>query len=648
MSQLKNNPFLNIYNWSISMDDKKIFKLMKDMGYLKQNNETLNFFLENKFSNDNNIPKYLLEEQINIKDKILKSNYKIINFLAPTSFGKSKIMLDLMNEFDDYKFIICPTVALCNEYEIKLDILNIKNVKIFTPEKAQTYLVWNNDIKISLVVFDEFYEATSKERTSAFSNCLKFFVERTKKIILISPFGTNMKFFFDSLDILKEHKIDEISTSISATSRIINNININKNNIIYKKFFELTSKKDYEGFEYKKTEINENKKDKIIENILLEDFIDKDKLIFFTSKTNIFNFAKSLLNLNKLNKIKIEEKSYVFYILDYLEKNYPGTILHKIIELGYGYHHGKMDHFLRFLIEMAFKNNEIKWIMCNRTLSKGVNLDPDILIIENTRRISEESEENFAVEMKNLIGRAGRMTSNKFIGEIFIITKSKEKLKDMNKIISQNDEIIINTLNNNEKEDEIVDYKTASFALEKNKEYYIDKIEFNEEFIRMLKIILIKNEENKIGNFKFDILVKNIDNILNINWSKNFFWFEERIKYVRAFFENTGYSWIYKNKINYNENNKIISNKSNDDILADINEKYEKFIGFYFKKILIILLEIAYIKNLITKEDYLKALEQENIEENNNMPESFQKALSRNMINKKNLDEIIDKYRKKI
>ena len=56
------------------------------------------------------IPGYLISEQEKIKKQINESKDKWISFSAPTSFGKTKILIDLLKNSVGTKIIISPFV----------------------------------------------------------------------------------------------------------------------------------------------------------------------------------------------------------------------------------------------------------------------------------------------------------------------------------------------------------------------------------------------------------------------------------------------------------------------------------------------------------------------------------------------------------
>ena len=640
MSQLKEKKFNNIINWIVTMDDSHLFEIMNKTDQLKHINKNIDFFLKYKFQQVNDIPDYIIQEQNDIKSKINKSKSKVINFMAPTSFGKSTILLDIISENSMNKMIVCPTLALCNEYYIKIQKRKIeKNVYIFTPEKANIFLALNDDIKFDKVIFDEFYEATSPDRRGSFIACLKKLNTLSEKIILISPIGAKITKFINSLGIVSPNEIMEVNSNVSATSRIINLLEFETNKKYnHYKYFQEVSSQDINGFRINETLNTKNVKKYWKNEIIFNIFKEKKETMIYTSYENIIRFSKILIKKNNPGKYQ-EEGFFTKIILEYLEKNFPETLLYELIKRGYAYHHGKMDDFLRFMIEQAFEQKEIKWILCTRTLSKGVNLDPKYLVIENTARQKNENEANFSIDMTNMFGRTGRLTSKKFIGNLYLIVdKKSRKVEEFKKMISNNEkeEIYFEEIKNNIKR---IDYKTTSLYFEHNK----DKIPFNsnvsEEDLAILKLFILR-KDGKIELNEVSKLEIFINNFFKIDWNKTF---NDRKQYIFCFFNNFGFSNIYKNKLKINKkiNNKYF--ETNDHLLKSIIEKYNTFIGYHFMKILMTFAEIMYKNNYLTNEEYFEALRGDKGNVKNDFPDAFKKALKEELITEDEACKIINK-----
>ena len=110
--------------------------------------------------------------QVDIANGI--SNNQIFSFSAPTSTGKSFVIMNLIKECDSDVVVIVPSRALINEYYARLcelipeksvNILTFiehintahanKNVFIVTPERCREIFKFSNIFKVGLFLFDE-------------------------------------------------------------------------------------------------------------------------------------------------------------------------------------------------------------------------------------------------------------------------------------------------------------------------------------------------------------------------------------------------------------------------------------------------------------------------------------------------------------
>jgi hypothetical protein len=157
-------------------------------------------------------------------------------------------LIDLINNFKGKIIIIAPTLSLCNEYFFNFVKLGIhismtylggeSKIYVLTPEKANLLFKNKPEIHFSLAIFDEFYEAFSDTRYYSFRETFDYLQLHAGKIISISPQSVDCSAMGSGL------KYKKIETTISATSRIINSINIVDNQIIHKAHFETLGKKD--------------------------------------------------------------------------------------------------------------------------------------------------------------------------------------------------------------------------------------------------------------------------------------------------------------------------------------------------------------------------------------------------------------------
>lgn len=636
----------NIYNWILTT--KKCEKtLLEILEKKEKQTEEINFFLKATFSKEEvQIPKYIEIEQQNILSKIKNSKFKWISLNAPTSFGKTKILIDLIKETDGIKIIISPTLSLCNEYflnfskletPISMSYLKESNIYVLTPEKANLLFKNYPEIKFSLCIFDEFYEAFEEGRYYSFKECFEFIKNKSNKIISISPKEVDCSKFDESLE------CETIKTTSTATSRILNFIFIDKKYITNKSLFEIFDEEDKDGFLISKENIEDQlytKKDNIIFDYILNNFYKKGrKTMIYTSYRKVFNYI--IYFKEKLEK-KPENISNGFFtqkILLFLNKQSPDTILNILIPNRIGYHHGKMDKFLRFLIECAYKSGELILLICTSTLSKGINLSPEFLVVDkHLQKKTNLINDIKSIEYTNIIGRCGRMKNKMFIGNIFFMIKTCNAKENIKELINIKKEIQLD-IPDNKKIILITDFSSASLSLGKDKQKYLNKEIDNKLPILIKKISEIKYKKGLVENDDIKKIVNIITSFFNIKWKGNSeaHWY----KYIKSYINRIGYSSIYKNEIKSSKNI-----DQNDKILAKIFHSYDNEINFHFHKLFLFLLEKCIENKEISKEEVSWFIDEEDTSCEKNWPNCFLSPFSQKKVSEEELNEIIEELEK--
>lgn len=105
---------------------------------------------------------------------------------------------------------------------------------------------------------------------------------------------------------------------------------------------------------------------------------------------------------------------------------HPKFTLASTIKKGVAYHHGKLPHHLRIVLEHGIRKGQIKDVICTTTLLQGVNLPVQNIIIRNPNLFTVKSKgapklTNY--EIANLRGRAGRLLKD-FIGKTYIMDET--------------------------------------------------------------------------------------------------------------------------------------------------------------------------------------------------------------------------------
>ncbi len=340
-------------------------------------------------------------EQYTQGNLLLKQKGNEVAYIAPTSFGKSTLIVDYIKKHlhqENIKIgIIVPTKSLLAQtYKtIKLENFNKKIlihnemyddeltfIAIFTQERALR-LLDKNDIFFDVLIIDEAHNLLNKDsRSVLLARLIRINKQRNaqQKIVYLSPLVQEVKNF--TID-----DNQEISTCMV------------KSNIKEPDFFEYTIDGDvylYNRFvnQYYKIEYSPNKFDYIRHNSGEKNFI------FINSPRKIEKFVLEMLKdhqeievyrgIKELQKTLENEVHKEFYII-------------KSLEIGVIYLHAKLPDIIKEYLEYKFKNiAEIKYVVANTVILEGINLPIDTLFIHDTHRLQGK-------ELMNLVGRVNRL-----------------------------------------------------------------------------------------------------------------------------------------------------------------------------------------------------------------------------------------------
>lgn len=416
-----------ILNYSIQYDDyEALYDFSINFGYypiakkivehdLIEINTIKDFLLEkkmNKFERKDIIETY---EQYNSENNILKDANNYIAYVAPTSYGKSSIINELIvNEGYNRIGIIVPTKSLIN----------------------QTYRKVKKEIKdYKIIVHDEMYEGEEKfigiltqERALRLLEKERFYFEKIYVDEAHNIFAEDNRSILLTR-LIRKNKIKYPNQKVVYFSPVINKSNSLKIrncddrikqykvkfNVKEPEIFELTldgQEKKYNRF------INEfyvTKGGKPIFQYIIDNSNDKN-FIFISRPVKIEEFSKELC-LNT-NISEVENDDDIKEIIDMLKKHvHEDFYMIDLLKKGIIYIHGKMPEQIKDYLEYKFnKIAKLKYIIANHVILEGMNLPIDSLFILTVNSLSKE-------QLVNLIGRVNRLN------EIF--TKDKNNLKKL-------------------------------------------------------------------------------------------------------------------------------------------------------------------------------------------------------------------------
>ncbi|WP_019556071.1 DEAD/DEAH box helicase [Thiomicrorhabdus arctica] len=419
--------FEPLYEMATNFGFYPISKYILEKNLLKNKNiddVIINLNLDN-FKHNSYIETY--EQKIQRK-KILISNANEQSYIAPTSYGKSSIILEYLisNQAIKRIGIIVPTKSLLAQtYKLlkgaglnKRIIIHDEMyenddsfVAVFTQERALR-LINKNDIFFDLLFIDEAHNLYDKTPRSILLSRL---INKNRAL------NTNQKVIYLSPLIMDSNNLKQSNQQDIQEQRI--NFNIKEPDIYEYRLND-------EVFKYNRF-VNEfyfvTKYKNQIEYI--NEHAQKKNFFYIRSPKKIEEFAKTLSykvdvnneKLNELSKILEDNIHKDFYCVDFVKK-------------GFLYIHGKVPELIKEYLEYKFKElSELKYIIANTVILEGINLPIDTIFILNTHSL-------YAKELTNLIGRANRLnevfknknTLNKLVPKIHFINSNKYNRKKSN------------------------------------------------------------------------------------------------------------------------------------------------------------------------------------------------------------------------
>jgi len=452
-------------------------------------------------------------EQFDIHKKILKGEGQEIAFIAPTSFGKSSIIVDLIKKYNTpnikigvivpSKSLIIQTFNLLKKENLEKKLLlhdemyndDKSFIAIFTQERALR-LLKNEDINFDILFIDEAHNIFKKDsRSILLSRLIKRNLQRNSstKLIYLSPLIqdiNNLK--VGDTQMINEQRI-HFNIKEPEIFEYLTNGNIRQYNRFAGKFYNIGT-----GFNY----LEYIKNNSLAKNFL---YLKRPKMVEKLAN-EIANELPKIDDIQDIMNILTENVHEEFYIS-------------KLLNKGVIYLHGKLPDIIKEYLEYKFKTvSSLKYIIANTVILEGVNLPIDNMFILNVHQLSEK-------DLTNLIGRINRLDT------IFTIdTNNLDKLLPKVHFVNTHEygrkngkmETSIEKLRSRLFKDKIQNPTLESFNLEKLKEpekLKVIELVQNEEFLQKealekidkLKKYFIENEMNTFYT-ELDNILKTILN----------------------------------------------------------------------------------------------------------------------------------------
>lgn len=367
--------------------------------------------------------------QVDIATSI--ADKRFFSFAAPTSTGKSFVIMNMIKDCNSDVVVIVPSRALINEYYAKLcklipeknvNILTFierintahatKNIFIVTPERCREIFKFSDVFNIELFLFDEAQLSNEDNQRGMFFDsivrrCHKKFPN--SKLIFAQPFVSNPE-----SQIIRNNLVGNYASNKSYLQQ-----NVGKLYFAYgdSQFYHFGIDKNIMG----------NCKEKCYFDPILYCIKSGGSVLFYVSKSKILS-RKFYNEFNKYISIckKISDQQALLLIEKIQEYTGGKTIKNQnyyslfidLLSVGIVIHHGSMPLEARLLVEDFTRRGFCKICFATSTLEQGINMPFDLVFIDRL-------ESSDPLSVKNLIGRAGRSSNiPKFDYGFVVIRKS--------------------------------------------------------------------------------------------------------------------------------------------------------------------------------------------------------------------------------
>jgi len=365
---------------------------------------------------------YLTPVQASVRRAVGEN--KVVSISAPTSSGKSYSIRDFIAESDGDAVIVVPSRALIAEYVNTMkqkfkgdkgvmissfvdDVFKsrvFRKVFVLTPERARELFSKKLSLNIKVFFFDEAQVSEEHERGVVFD----VLVRRVKKhfekakLIFAHPFVENPE-----AQIKKHGFSGESSFARHYKHAAVGKAFVfkhNKNNKFY--YFSPFVEKGHQIT--KCVELGEKFSDFA--------FDGSRSVLVYVSKSSIYNgkyISPYRKYIDRYDSVSSDAAKAIIDSVAHLlgaDNDEHDSDLVRLLRKGVVIHHGSVPLEVRFLVEELIRKGYAKICFATSTLAQGVNMPFDVVWLDNMR-ITGNSEEDRALSFKNLIGRAGRLSS---------------------------------------------------------------------------------------------------------------------------------------------------------------------------------------------------------------------------------------------
>lgn len=471
-------------------------------------------------------------QQKTTRRSLLENDSRNISYIAPTSYGKSSLIIEhIQNNLDKNvkvaiivptKSLLVQTYKLVRKADFNRRIIihdemyrdDKTFIGVLTQERALR-LLEKNEIWLDILYIDEAHNLFEKDsRSILLSRLLRLNAQRNKnqKVIYLSPLINESKNLrLDFQDEIVEQKIE-----FNMKEPEIFEYRENDQIFLYNRFTN-------EFYPYRKIQIRGNEPGYI--TYLISEIGNKN-FIYHKAPRKIEEFSKELFSSIPDIDLTYETKNLIEELEELVHKDF---YLIELLQKGIIYLHGRMPEIVKEYLEYQFKKNtDLKFVIANKVILEGINLPIDALFIMHTNGLREK-------EVTNLIGRVNRLNEifNENTNQLprllpkihFLNSKyNKKNIRMENLIRKLRSNIFIDVIKNpilaeyNESKINDESVKEKVQAIKKNEELVLTN---SLDELEKLKKVFIRSSLESMISIKDDYLKEILKRIKVLKESKN-------------------------------------------------------------------------------------------------------------------------------
>ncbi|MCE7626426.1 DEAD/DEAH box helicase [Vibrio fluvialis] len=353
---------------------------------------------------------YRTEQQYALSDFVKVNKNKSLYVVAPTSYGKSDLIINEISSGNTKTCILVPSKSLLAQTKKRIFDAGIKgvdfiithpemyeenpNAKIFllTQERLSRLLSQYRDLAFDTVFVDEAHNLLNKDsRSRLLASVITILQFRNSNTAVkyLTPFINeveSIKLKFTPPSDLK-FSIDEY---VKSEFYFIADFRCEKKELSF-----------YDQFTNSFIENNANFQDYF--DYLFQNSANKN-IIYFNKPTSIESFVKEMII-----SLPIIQNEQINSAIDELSEGFsPEYLIVESLKRGVVYHHGSMTEPVRNYVEHLFREcAELKYLVSSSTLLEGINMPIERLFLMCTKKgIGNLTAAHF----KNLVGRVNRFS----------------------------------------------------------------------------------------------------------------------------------------------------------------------------------------------------------------------------------------------